>query len=214
MNIITEILEIIFPTTCIICGGLNKNALCKKCETKLESKLVYKMEKYKNKNFETHIYIANYKGQIRNKILNYKFHSKPYMYKTFAKITIKSQKIYEILKTYDIITEIPIHKKRKNKRGYDQSQLIAREIGSNVEGLEYKQILQKTKNIVPQSSLNKKQRKQNIKDAYKIQTKEKLLGKRIILFDDIYTTGSTANECAKELKQAGVKEVLILSLAK
>lgn len=214
MNIIAEILEIIFPTTCAICGKLDKNALCEECEKQLEPKLVYKIEKCKNKNFEIHIYIAEYKEKIRNEILNYKFHSKPYMYKTFAKITIKSQKIYEILKTYDIITEVPIHKKRKNLRGYDQSQLIAREIARNVEGLKYNKILQKTKNIVPQSSLNKEKRKQNIKNAYKIQTKEKILGKRIILFDDIYTTGSTANECAKELKQAGAKEVLVLSLAK
>lgn len=214
MKIIDEILEIIFPTTCTICGKPDKNALCKECEKKLEPKLVYKITKHKNKNFETHIYIVEYKEEFRNEILNYKFHDKPYMYKAFAKITIKSQKIYEILKTYDIITEVPIHKKRKNKRGYDQSQLIAKEIAKNVENLQYKKLLEKTKNIVPQSTLNKKARKQNIKNAYKTLTNEKILGKRIILFDDIYTTGSTADECAKELKKAGAKEVLVLSLAK
>ena len=121
MNIKDEILELIFPTTCAICGKPNKNALCEKCEKELAPNLKYKITNYKNKNFETHIYIAPYEGQFRGKILSYKFRSKSYMYKTFTKIIIKSQKIYEILKTYDIITEVPIHKKRKNKRGYYQS---------------------------------------------------------------------------------------------
>ena len=77
-----------------------------------------------------------------------------------------------------------------------------------------KNILVKTKNTEIQSSLNKTNRLNNIKGAFKIQNAEKIRNKKVIIFDDIYTTGATANECAKIVKQAGVKEVSILTIAK
>ena len=60
----------------------------------------------------------------------------------------------------------------------------------------------------------KEQRKQNVKDVYKVENKDKIKNKNIILFDDIYTTGSTANECSKVLKENGAKEVIVFTLAK
>ncbi len=75
-------------------------------------------------------------------------------------------------------------------------------------------ILIKVINNKPQSELDKKQRIQNVKDVYKVQKKQKIEGKSIILLDDIYTTGSTAKECAKMLKESGSKSVAILTIAK
>ncbi len=75
-------------------------------------------------------------------------------------------------------------------------------------------ILVKKINNKPQSELDKKQRIQNVKNVYKVQKQQKIEGKRIILLDDIYTTGSTAKECAKMLKQSGSKSVAILTIAK
>ena len=65
-----------------------------------------------------------------------------------------------------------------------------------------------------QSLLTKKQRQENVKQVYKVINEQKIKDKRIILFDDIYTTGATANECAKMLKENGAKEVLVFTLAK
>lgn len=110
------------------------------------------------------------------------------MYKSFAKIIINNKKICEILRTYDIITEVPIHKNRKNERGYNQSILIAREIAKYIDNLRYETTLQKVRNNERQSLLNKEERIRNVKDAYKIVQKEIICNKRIILFDDIYTT--------------------------
>ena len=75
-------------------------------------------------------------------------------------------------------------------------------------------MLKKEKHNQPQSSLNKQQRKENVKDVYKVQNELKIKNKNILLLDDIYTTGSTANECAKMLKQAGGKKVGILTIAR
>ena len=136
------------------------------------------------------------------------------MYKTFAKLILKNEKICGILKSYDIIEAVPMYKKRKNERGYNQSELIAKEIAKHIEGIQYKKILKKVKNNERQSLLSKTARIQNVKGVYEVQESKIIKDKKIILFDDIYTTGSTAEECAKVLKLNQAKEVVVLTLAK
>ena len=111
---------------------------------------------------------------------------------------------------------VPLSWKRRLQRGYNQSQLIA-EIISNILQIKIEsKILYKTKNIVPQSTLNKKDRKENIKGAFKIKHIEKIKNKKILIIDDIYTTGNTLNECAKMFIKEGIKKenIGVLTLAK
>lgn len=126
------------------------------------------------------------------------------------------QKSFENLKKYDIIIIVPISKHRKKERGYNQSYLIAKEISKIIKIPIAKKILYKIKNTVPQSSLNRKQREENAKGAYKIRNTTKLYNKKILLIDDIYTTGNTVNECAKVLMHNGVKreDIGVLTVAK
>ena len=211
-----KIENIIFPTCCLICGKLTKEINCKECKNEIYSKIIYKIENKKSTSiyFEKHIYIFEYKDKIRDLILDYKFNEKSYLYKLFSKIIIKSEKICGILKKYDIIIPVPIHKKRKKQRGYNQSELIAKEIAKNIN-IEYRNdIIEKTKNNLPQSSLTKEQRKENVQNVYKINDKEKIQNKNIIIIDDIYTTGNTVNAISKILKENGAKEITILTIAK
>lgn len=209
-----NILDILYPNVCGFCGKIDSNSLCKSCEEKINKILLFQIEEVKNKFFDKQMYIARYNGDFRKEILEYKFFDKSYMYKTFAKIILNNKKTYEILKSYDIIIAVPIHKKRKNIRGYNQSELIAKEIAKGVQGLEYKTILKKIKNNVEQSSLNKMERLENVKNVYEIQNKDIIINKKVILFDDIYTTGNTVNECSRILKENRAKEILVLSLAR
>lgn len=209
-----KIENFIFPPSCLICGKLGKNIWCKDCKKEIYEKALFKIESKENY-YEKHLYIFLYKDKIRKLILDYKFNNKSYLYKIFSRIIIKNEKIYRILKKYDIIIPVPIHKKRKAQRGYNQSQLITKEISNCIENLKYENnILVKIKHTMPQSILTKKQRKQNVKNVYKIINKEKINNKKIILFDDIYTTGSTVKEISKILKQNGAKEILVLTIAK
>ena len=118
------------------------------------------------------------------------------------------------MKKYDIITPVPISNLRRRERGYNQSDLIAIKVAEFANITYYPKILIKIKNNKPQSTLNKEHRLENVKNVYKIQNLEKIKEKNILLFDDIYTTGATANECARLLKQAGAQELGILTLAK
>ena len=214
---IEKILDLIFPPVCGICNKEINTYLCGKCEKEINKITCVGENRYDNKYFSTHMYLFKYEGIIRNKIISYKFNDKPYLYKTFCEIFVKNKKVCEFLKKYDIIISVPMYKKKKNQRGYNQSELIAKEIAKKTENIEYRNdILLKIKNTARQSSLNKEQRKENIKNAYLIKSsnKEYILNKNILIFDDIYTTGSTANECAKMLKEAGAKDVGILTIAR
>ena len=133
----------------------------------------------------------------------------------YIKIFVKNKKVCEFLKNYDIIISVPMYKKKKNQRGYNQSELIAREIAKKVKNIEYRSdILLKIKNTANQSLLNKEQRQENLKNAYEVKNKEYISNKNILIFDDIYTTGSTANECSKMLVEAGARSIGILTIAK
>jgi len=126
------------------------------------------------------------------------------------------QKSFENLKKYDIIIVVPISKQRKQERGYNQSELIAKEISKIIKVPIAKRALYKIKNTAPQSTLNKKQREKNAKGVYKVNDNIKLIDKKILIIDDIYTTGNTVNECAKTLIENGVKRthIGILTIAK
>lgn len=209
-----NLLKLIYPDVCAFCNKIQKESLCKKCEEKIKK---YKKDiviRNKNNYFEELISIFKYEGLIREKIIQYKFQDKSYIYNTFAKIILKNEKVCGLLKKYDIIIPVPIHRKRKLQRGYNQTQLIAKEIAKNIDIKLCDDVLVKSKNTIAQSKLDKNKRKQNIKNAFKVLNLEKIQGKNILLFDDIFTTGSTVNECSKILKKAGAKTVGVLTIAK
>lgn len=209
-----NLLELVYPNVCGFCNKICKNELCNKCKMKIIQHQIDIVIKPENKYFKELISILKYEGIIRDKILQYKFEDKAYIYKTFAKIVLKNKKVCGLLKKYDIIIPVPIHKKRKLQRGYNQTQLIAKEISKNIDIKLCNNVLVKNKNTIAQSKLNKNKRKQNIKGAFKALNVQNIQGKSVLLFDDIYTTGSTSNECSKILKEAGAKTVGVLTIAK
>ena len=222
-NFYNNILDFIYPPVCGICGKLGQDYLCKKCQKILESQAKFVIDKNQdyNQNFNKHLYIFKYEGIIRKIVLDYKFNEKSYLYLTFVNFLLKNEKFFKILKSYDTIVPVPISVKRQKERGYNQSELIGNEIVKNL--LEKEKILKiecitscliKQKNIVEQSKLNKEQRQKNIQGVYKLKNKEKLVNKKILLIDDIYTTGSTVNECCKILKEANPRKIDVFTIAK
>ena len=218
--IIKRLLDFIYPPKCLFCGKIDEKFICKKCYIKLEKIENAQIIHYNNEkcNFNEHVYLFKYKDIIREKIIAYKFNDKSYYYHAFSNILIKNKKIYEILNSYDIITAVPMHNKRKKIRGYNQAELIARDLSNNICNIKYEDILIKKSNVMPQSLLNREQRIQNAKNIYDLKTNNKNLSsmesKKILLFDDIYTTGSTAMECAKVLKRLKPKRIGIMTIAK
>ncbi|MBR3674161.1 MAG: ComF family protein [Clostridia bacterium] len=158
-----------------------------------------------------------YKKDIRQNIIKYKFDEKSYLYKSFSELFIRDEQFTNrFIENYDIIIPVPIHKNRLKSRGYNQSELIAKDIAKRC-GKDYcKDVLIKKNNIVAQSSLDDKlDRIRNIKNAFVCGKNAELVkGKKVALFDDVFTTGATVNECAKVLKENGASFVGVFTIAK
>ena len=207
------LLDLLYPPVCGICEKINKNYICRDCEKIIKKMQINRIEKVSNKYFDYQIRSYRYNGIIREKIIQYKFEEKSFLYKTFSKIILNNKKIYGFLENYDIILCVPMYITKKWQRGYNQSELIARKIAKSLQINFQKNNLLKIRETKKQSTLNKQERITNVINAFKIKDESKLKGKRVILFDDIYTTGNTVNECSRVLKQAGVSEIIILTIA-
>ena len=206
----------IYPQVCGFCGKLDKNSLCNKCKIRIEKNAIYKIEDYRETTsfFDEHLYLFQYDGEIRDAILNYKFNDQPYLYRTFLEFIKNSEKICIQIKKYDIIMPIPISKKRMKQRGYNQSTLIAKGIAKMLN-IEYKEkALVKIKDNKPQSELGQNERTYNVKGAYRLKNEKMIKHKKLLLVDDIFTTGSTANECARIVKEFFAYKVGIFTIAK
>lgn len=194
------------------------------------------IEQHVNIYFDEFLYCFEYKSLIRNLILRYKFSDCGYLSNLFANVILNNKKFNEIFESYDIMISVPMDKIKKQIRGYNQTELIInciekmfntnrkysfkkKEFNNIYKDLNPKitfdnNCLIKQKNTKTQSTLNADERIENIKNAFLVKNKENIKNKNIVLFDDIATTGSTINEISKVLKEAGVKKILVLVIAK
>ena len=214
MNFINSALDYFFPPICGMCGEINENYICNNCYENIKKIKKCVINEYNNRNFSKHLYIFIYEGIIRNKIIEYKFEDKGYLYKMFAKIILSDKKTCNFIKKYDVIIPVPISKKRKKKRGYNQSELVANELAQKLNQDIWTDIIIKKKDNKPQSELNKLERIKNVEDIYEINKPIEVKNKKVLLLDDIYTTGSTVNEIARKLKQNQTQEIGVITLAK
>lgn len=115
----------------------------------------------------------------------------------------------------DLVVPVPIHKSREAKRGFNQAELMARQYAMLAKLPLNRQILIRTKDTLPMRNLGVSQRIANVQDAFSIRKggEALLAGKTILLIDDIYTTGSTADSCTQTLLRGGAKEVWLLTFA-
>ena len=191
-------IELIYPPVCGICNKITKKYICENCEKKIEKYYINQIIDYRNNKksyYDYQIKLLKYENIIREKII------------------INNKKIYGFMKNYDIIIPVPMYKTKKWLRGYNQVELIARELSKDLNIPLKCTTLTKIKDTKKQSSLTRAERKQNIKNAFIVKNASDIENKKILLFDDIITTGSTLNECSKTLKKAKVKEVAILTIA-
>ena len=218
INLKEKILNLIYPPVCGFCNRINSDFLCDRCKNKLNSMKISMVDNYIDAPvyFDEHFFMFKYEKEIREEILKYKFDEKSYMYKSYAKILFEDNILRSnFIDKYDCIISVPIHKKRFKERGYNQSELIARELSLKLGKKYYSDILIKNKNIVAQSSLDRLNRVRNIKDAFVFgKNINHIRKKNVVLFDDVFTTGATVNECARVLKEAGANFVGVLTIAK
>lgn len=233
-KIYRTLLDLIFPPRCYFCSKIidffnrGKYDLCRECLSQISfigakaCKFCGKQLKdyhddlceycQPNKYYIRLISACEYDDVLREKLLEFKFEGKKELYKVFSLILIEKLKMTDDIK-FDIIISVPIHESKLKQRGYNQTQLIAQDIAKKLQIEIENDVLIKSKITKNQSELNRDERKTNIINSFIIQNGEKIKEKRILLIDDIVTTGATVNECSRMLKENGAKEVFISTVA-
>jgi ComF family protein len=116
--------------------------------------------------------------------------------------------------TYDVILPVPLHIDRLRWRGFNQALLVSRTIGRTQRTPVDPFILERSRPTAPQTQLKEHERRENVKNAFTVTAPERIEGRRVLLVDDVYTSGATVEECTKVLMRAGAKTVDIFTLAR
>ena len=118
------------------------------------------------------------------------------------------------MSSLNLVLAVPLDHTKKRARGFNQSELLSNHLASELKLTDVSQAIQRRASASPQSALTKRDRKQNVKDCFSIRDKHLFHNKSVLLVDDILTTGQTASECAKALKESGASSVTVLACAR
>jgi len=225
-----DLLNLFLPPACLVCGQRieeQTQVICEICETKISlmGQNVCPVCGTENPGIpcelcaEEHFAFASagsvfkFQGPVKDLIheLKYNGYSSPAGY--FALPLSEMIESSPDLKEHDYICAVPLHRVRKRERGFNQSELIAYAT-SVMAGIPYAETVYRSINTYSQTLLSKARRVSNLKDAFKIKKNADVNGKKIIVIDDVFTTGSTLNEVAKTLCNAGAAKVTALTVAR
>lgn len=215
MKPLSLLLNILFPKKCLGCGkkGVYFCSSCIKEVNPFHPQV--SLGKYPLDEF---IAIFPYEGIIRQAILKLKYN---FVFDLADELIDLAVRLIEAKQfdypNYLILTPIPLHWTRRNWRGFNQAKILGKKMAEEL-GIDFcPDLLIRSRPTKPQVKLKGKERKENVKGAFRINPTYQLIinnYKLIILFDDVWTTGATMKECGRVLKKAGVKRVFGLTLAR
>lgn len=212
MRLYYHLMDLLFPRKCVLCRCLlqqEETDLCTGCRLEVP---VYGVSKTTPQFLDSFAAVWYYEESVRTSLLRYKFGGARSYASAYGRLLAMRIR-QELVEDFDILTWIPVSPLRKLRRGYDQVELIANAVGKELEIIPVP-TLKKIRHNRPQSRLtNEANRRANVLGAYRVMDSAAVTGKRILLLDDILTTGATASEAARVLKTAGAAEVHCATVA-
>jgi ComF family protein len=208
-------LALLFPQKCAFCGKLTaakEQGCCRSCRRTLPytDGILRLSHSAALLRCAAPLY---YTGSVRSAVLRLKFGGRPELARAFA-VIVADETIRAFGAEFDLVTWVPVSAARLRERGFDQAKLIA-EYAARRLGLKAVQLLIKTQDTPAQSTLRRyDERRANIRRVYAAAEPEKIQGKRVLLIDDVCTTGATLDECSRTLKKAGAVSVDAAVLAR
>ena len=158
-------------------------------------------------------YLTSYRNELIQKLI----HQLKYQYTEEIAEILGKQLAVMLEQNFDYLVPIPLHKKRYAERGFNQAELLAHHIVGTCHGMSLQNdIISRTKYTHAQAQLSHEERKLNMQNIFTVNKKkiDLIKDKKILLIDDVYTTGATMNECAKILKKYDAKEIWGITIAK
>lgn len=209
------VLDLLFPPKCVFCGAIlddGEEGMCARCQRELPWLLEGEAEQ-KGEFFSLCAAPLRYQDKVRDSVHRYKFQGRRGYHKLYGRLV--AQCVHDHLDgRYDLISWVPLSRKRKRERGYDQAFLLASAAAAEL-GAPLVETLQKTRNTTAQSGLTEaSQRRANVLGAYVPVDPRQVEGRRVLLIDDVVTTGSTLSECARTLRTIGAADVVCAALAR
>lgn len=212
MRIWDRLLDLLFPRRCVFCHKLieTEDPMCRDCRRKISLMAGERHKKKLTASVDCYAPLF-YEGDVRASLLRYKFQGQSVYAEVYGEFLSKCIDENEI--SCDSITWVPLSWRRLHRRGYDQARLLAEQIASRY-GYSCVPLLKKVRDNPAQSRTgDAAKRKANVAGAYAAINEERIKGKRILLVDDIVTTGATLCEAVKTLKAAGAGEIICIALA-
>lgn len=197
-RIFNFIINLFYPSRCAFCNKITdkEKVCCEECNSKINGEK--SITTVLNNTFCVSPF--PYCSIYRDAIINFKFNGKIQNAETLSLYMLKAIREYYNDDKFDYVTAVPLSKNQRIERGFNQSEILARKI-SEYLNIPYKECLVKIKDNEPQHSLNSNLRKQNVKGVYKTSNQD-IINLRILLVDDIVTTGCTLEECTRILKKS------------
>ena len=212
MKLYYFLLNLLFPPKCLLCGRLlekQEQDLCRECRTDGPE---YPNRKENLQFLDSFTAVWYYEGTVRRSLLRYKFYGARSFASGYGRL-LAMKLLQNHPEGFDCLTWIPVSPLRKLRRGYDQVELLAKAVGKEL-AMEPVPLLKKVRHNRPQSGISDAaKRRANVLGAYREINRQAISGKRILLLDDILTTGATAGEAARVLLTAGAKEVHCAAIA-
>lgn len=228
MNI-SKLLDYIYPPRCPLCDQISPEGFCGVCR----KKLIYIKEDYCLKcgkpltdsrreycddcGRRPHIFIQgrallSYQGPVKKSLYRLKYANKREYADVYGKEMAKKLGRWILQKRITKIVPIPLHPARRRQRGYNQAAHLAKSVGRRLGIPVDEKLIYRVRGTAPQKALTLQERRKNLQDAFEVKGKIRP-GERILLVDDIYTTGSTVDAAAKCLKTAGKCRIYVLTTA-
>lgn len=213
-RLISGLLDLLFPPKCAFCRRLvksNNNLLCPACRANLP----YTEDGGAQHGdfFRLCISALYYEDTVREALLRYKFQGSSGYAGTFGRLLADCIRA-NLRGQYDLISWVPLSRERLRERGYDQAMLLAQAAALELQDVAVS-TLDKVRNAEKQSGVGSaEKRRANISGAYRVADAELIQGRRILLIDDIVTTGATLSECARTLLEGGASQVVCATVAR
>lgn len=227
-------IRLLWPEVCPFCERVYRDGICPECKEKLRRLKVVeprcmkcgKPVRYQEQEYcydcmhTAHFFdkgwsVWLHKSIVKQSIYQFKYHNRRChgFYYAEAMTDLYKEIVQNVqIKNPDVIIPIPLHKKRRRIRGYNQAEIIADYLGANIHISVEKQWLLRKKYTRPQKLLNKKTRKKNLEQVFEVSDDFQKV-RTVLLIDDIYTTGSTIDSAAKLMKAEGVQNVYFLTIS-